>query len=187
MDEAGHASTDCTVLPPSDALKEYQMFKYSFLVYPAVALLSLAAGVSTARAYHLYTAVFYVLGILAVWWLVRVGSGSRRQAWLAGLATALVSPSVFVLKAIREDNLFWFPQRLWVLAHYGEGPHISALSILPAALSALVVSTNFYGALALAVFFPILAWSVFLAQRDAGVWPRALESRCWHGDCARSG
>jgi hypothetical protein len=46
MDEAGHASTDCTVLPPSDALKEFQMFKLSCLVYPAVALLSLAAAVS---------------------------------------------------------------------------------------------------------------------------------------------
>jgi hypothetical protein len=46
MDEAGQASTDCTVLPPSDALKESLMFKFSCLVYPAVALLSLAAAVS---------------------------------------------------------------------------------------------------------------------------------------------
>jgi hypothetical protein len=46
MDEAGHASTDCTVLLPSDALKESLMLKLSCLVYPAVALLSLAAAVS---------------------------------------------------------------------------------------------------------------------------------------------
>jgi hypothetical protein len=49
MDEAGTASTDCTVLPPSDALKEPLVNKYSFLVYPAIALLSLAAA-ATAYA-----------------------------------------------------------------------------------------------------------------------------------------
>jgi hypothetical protein len=43
MDKAGHASTDCTVLPPSDALKEPIMKKLQFLAYPALALFSLAA------------------------------------------------------------------------------------------------------------------------------------------------
>ena len=36
-----------------------------------------------ARAYHLYTAMFYVLGIVAVYWLVRVGSDLRSRG-LAG-------------------------------------------------------------------------------------------------------
>jgi hypothetical protein len=46
MDEAGQASTDYTVLPPSDALKETFMNKLNFVVYPAVAILSLAAAIS---------------------------------------------------------------------------------------------------------------------------------------------
>jgi hypothetical protein len=40
-------------------------------------------------------------------------------------------------------------------------------------LSAAVVATNFYGATALAIFFPILAWAVFLQERMPGVWLRA--------------
>jgi hypothetical protein len=46
MDEAGQASTDYTVLPPSDALKETFMNKLNFVVYPVVAILSLVAAVS---------------------------------------------------------------------------------------------------------------------------------------------
>jgi hypothetical protein len=44
MDKAGQASTDCTVLPPSDALKETLMSKLQFAVYPVVAVLALAAA-----------------------------------------------------------------------------------------------------------------------------------------------
>ena len=177
----------------------YTGTRFDYIYPPALrygtALLSLVGGISTARAYHLYIGFFYVLGILAVWWLVRTGSGSRWQALLAGAATALVSPSMFLLNTVRMDNSDWFPQRLWVLVRYGEGPHMTALAILPAALgasllalrqwrprwlvaagalSALVVANNFYGAVALAIFFPILLWSVFITARDGRVWLRGL-------------
>ena len=177
----------------------YTGTRFDYIYPPALrygtAMLSLAGGISTARAYHLYIGFFYVLGIPAVWWLVRTGSGSRWQALLAGAATALVSPSAFLLRTVRLDNSSWFPQRLWVLVHYGEGPHMTALAILPVALgasllavrasrprwlvaaavlSALVVSNNFYGAVALAIFFPVLLWSVFITARDGRVWLRGL-------------
>src|SRR5579862_7970450 len=90
--------------------------RFDYIYPPALrygtALISLAAGVSTARAYHLYVGTFYVLGILAVWWLVRVGSGSRWQAGLGAAATALVSPCAWLLRAVRTDNADWLPQRL---------------------------------------------------------------------------
>ena len=35
------------------------------------------------RAYHIYTAFFYCLGIAGVYLFVRIGSGSRGAAWLA--------------------------------------------------------------------------------------------------------
>jgi hypothetical protein len=86
------------------------------------------------------------------------------------------------------------PIRLGVLVRYGEGPHISAFALLPFALafawtglrrgrlghltgaavfSALAVSNNFYGATALAIFFPVLTWAVWLAEQDRLVWLRA--------------
>lgn len=157
-------------------------------------LISRIGHVLPARAYHIYIAVFYVFGILAVYWLARVGSGSRAAAWLAAAATALLSPSFLLLGVVRHDSPFRTPQRLHVLMAYGEGPHISALCILPAALAAaflalrsrgcvalvagsalcaLVVANNFYGATALAIFYPILVWSVWLGERGGAVWLRA--------------
>ena len=172
--------------------------RFDYIYPPALrygtALISIAGNLSTARAYHLYTAVAYVFGILAVYWLVRIGSASRGAALLASAATALLSPSFLFLTAIRHDSLFLVPQRLHVLMLYGEGPHISALCILPAALAAclpavrsyrpallalaaalcaLVVSNNFYGATALAIFFPLMVWSVWNGERSWRVWLRA--------------
>jgi hypothetical protein len=158
------------------------------------ALISRVGRVLPARAYHLYIAFFYVFGIVAVYSLVRTGSRSRGSALLAAAATALLSPSFLLLAEIRRDSGYWVPQRLHVLMAFGEGPHISALSILPAALAvaflalrswrpvalaaagalcALVVANNFYGATALAIFYPIMVWSVWVGERNRGVWLRA--------------
>jgi hypothetical protein len=86
------------------------------------------------------------------------------------------------------------PWRLWVLFRFGEGPHISSLSLLPFALAfswlalqrrrpaalsaagifcALVALTNFYGATALAIFYSILVWSLWVTHRDNRIWLRA--------------
>src|SRR5207244_7507645 len=49
----------------------------------------------------------------------------------------------------------------------------------------LVVANNFYGATALAMLFPILAWSLWLAERDVMIWARAaaVAALAW-GLCA---
>lgn len=172
--------------------------RFDYIYPPALrygtALLSKIGGVSTARAYHLYIGALYVLGIGAVYWMVRIGSRSRVMAWLASAGTALLSPSFLLLPVIRHDSPYWVPQRLHVLMLYGEGPHISALSVLPAALAlsflalrnknalalagasvlcAFTVANNFYGATSLAIFFPLLTWSIWVARRDKSIWMRA--------------
>lgn len=203
------ASIESTFIADSRMLREHlphpgwQRFwycgtRFDYIYPPALrygtALISLLAGVSTARAYHVYTALFYALGISGMYWLVHAGSRSRMQAWLAAAATALLSPALAVMPALGRDSPDWVPQRLHVLMSYGEGPHISALSVLAPALAAslialrgwkppyliaagalcaAVVATNFYGATALAIFFPILVWAVFLEVRRRDVWLRA--------------
>ena len=172
--------------------------RFDYVYPPALrygtALISKLIHTSTARSYHLYTAAFYVFGIVAVYALVLVGTRSRVPAILAALATALISPSFLLLPTIRADSPFWIPQRLHVLAFYGEGPHISALSVLPAALAAaflavqrwrpralvlagllcaIVVANNFYGATALATQFPVMVWAVWTGERTWRVWARA--------------
>jgi hypothetical protein len=157
-------------------------------------LISKVGNVLPVSAYHLYIAFFYVLGVAAIYWLVRAGSNSRGAAWLAAAATALLSPSFLLLKNVRHDSRFLIPQRLHTLMFWGEGPHISAVCLLPAALacawialrkpkpialasagilSALVVATNFYGAVTLAIFYPLAAWSVWNGERTRAVLLRA--------------
>jgi hypothetical protein len=46
--------------------------------------------------------------------------------------------------------------------------------ILAAGLCAFTVANNFYGATALAIFFPVLVWSVWICLRDRTIWWRAI-------------
>jgi len=170
--------------------------RYDYIYPPALrygtALLSRVW--TPVKAYHIYTALLYCLGIAGVYFLVRTMSGSRGAAWLAAAASALISPVFLLIREARWDSQHLAPQRLWVLLRYGEGPHISAVALLPFALAfawlaferrrraplaaaavfcALVALTNFYGATALAMFYPILVWSVWVTSRDNRVWLRA--------------
>ncbi len=174
--------------------------RFDYIYPPALrygtAVLTKIFPIVPARAYHLYTALFYCLGIAGVYLLARAGSGSRVSGWLAAAATALVSPSfLFVIDYRREAIASkMMPQRLSVLVRYGEGPHVTAVAVLGIALAAawvalrgrrpavlalavplcaLVVSNNFYGATALAIFFPLLVWSQWITWRDNRVWLRA--------------
>ena len=172
--------------------------RFDYVYPPALrygtALIALIGHTSTAHAYHIYTATLYTFGILAVYWLLAAAGQSRRAAWMSAAGVALLSPSLAEVHQLLGDSPWLVPQRLHVLMSYGEGPHISALSVLPAALAAafvalrwrrkdalalaaafcaFTVANNFYGATALAWFFPILAWSIWLGTRDNSVWLRA--------------
>ncbi len=175
--------------------------RFDYVYPPALryvtAALSLLLDVSTARAYHLYTAFFYCLGIAGVYWLVRVASGARAMAWVAAAASAWLSPAFLFIADMRRDAAlsYFNPTRLHVLIKYGEGPHIVAFSLVPLALaaaysalttkrpaalalaaflSALVVSNNFYGAVTLLILFSILFWALWVTRRDSSMWWRGL-------------
>lgn len=173
--------------------------RFDYVYPPALrygtAAISKAVGYIPAKAYHVYTALFYCIGIAGVYLLLRVGTGSRGAAWLGAAATALTSPSFLVLKNMRDDAWKLLPVRLGVLTKYGEGPHMTALALIPFALafswrafetrrpwavalaavfSAAVVSNNFYGATALAVIYPILVWSFWITRQDKRIVLPAL-------------
>jgi len=92
------------------------------------------------------------------------------------------------------------PVRFGALVRYGEGPHITALCLLPFALAfawlalearrpvalglsaifcAAVVSNNFYGATSLAIFFPLLVWSFWVTRKQRHIVFRPWRFRCW--------
>ena len=177
----------------------YTGTRFDYVYPPALrygtALIAKVSGVLPVRAYRFYTGLFYCLGIAGVYLLIRVGSRSRGAAWMGAVAAALMSPSFLILKQLRMDSPYWMPQRLHVLEQYGEGPHMTALALIPFALaftwialegrrwgalacaaifSAAVVANNFYGATALAIFYPILVFSLWVTQGGWQVLARAL-------------
>jgi hypothetical protein len=172
-------------------------FDYSFppaLRYGTAAI-SKFLGFLPVQAYHIYVAALYAIGIAAVYLLVRVGSGLRGAAYLAAVATSLMSPIFLFMPRFRSDAWKLEPQRLGVLEKYGEGPHMCALALIPIALafawlafekprrwstglaalfSAGVAMNNLYGAAALAVFYVILVWSFWITRQEKWiVWPAA--------------
>jgi hypothetical protein len=205
------ASIESTFIADAHFLKEhwphpnwqpnwYGGTRFDFVYPPALrygtaALAKYYPRMTEARAYHIYTAFFYCLGIAGVYLFVRLIAGYRVWAWLAAIACALLSPSFLFMPDQRADSLILTPQRLGVLLRYGEGPHITAVALLPLALAAayralvawrpialgmaavlcaLVVSNNFYGATSLAICFPILVWSVWITHLDRWMAARAV-------------
>ena len=169
----------------------YTGTRFDYIYPPALrygtAALSMVTGFWPVKAYHFYTIFFYCVGIAGVYLLIRAASRRRGAAWLGAAATALMSPSLLFLKEMRIDSGPLVPVRLGVLIRYGEGPHMTALALIPFALafawralekrrpgsvalaaifSAAVVSNNFYGATALAMFYAILLWSFWVTRRD---------------------
>lgn len=177
----------------------YAGTRFDYVYPPALrygtALISMATGWLPVRAYHFYVSFFYCVGIAGVYFFARIATKSRPLAWLAGIATALMSPSFLFLVNMRNDAWQLLPARIGVLAKYGEGPHMTALAFIPIALAftwlaleawrpwaiglaalscAAVVSNNFYGAIALFVFYPILVWSFWITRLDPRIRIPAL-------------
>jgi hypothetical protein len=177
----------------------YAGTRFDYIYPPALrygtALIAMIGGVLPVKACHFYISFFYCIGIAGVYFFVRVATGARGMAWLSAMAAALMSPSFLLLTPLRNDAWMLMPARLGVLAKYGEGPHMTALALIPIALafawmafdsytpyavalagivSALVVSNNFYGAVALLVFYPILVWSFWITRQDKRIRVPAL-------------
>src|SRR5881296_1761207 len=92
------ASIESTFISDARFLKEhwphpqyqplwYGGTRFDYIYPPALrygtAALSKFGRMTEARAYHLYVAFFYCIGIAGVFLFVRVASGSRGPAWLS--------------------------------------------------------------------------------------------------------
>jgi hypothetical protein len=113
---------------------------YPPLLHWTVAIVAWARGFTPAHAHHWTTALFYCLGPVAVFALVHRLSGSRLSGsrWTglaAGMLYTALSPSAWLIPIIAHDlGGVWRPRRLETLVMFGEGPHVSALTLLPLAL-----------------------------------------------------
>jgi hypothetical protein len=97
-----------------------------------VAGLSTILGWTPQHAYHFLTAVTYCAGAVTLFCLCYATGKDRIQALTAALLFSLISPTCFLVPLIRADAGGWLsPRRYQILARYGEGPHLSAVALIP--------------------------------------------------------
>jgi len=162
---------------------------YPPFLHVVVALAAATFRISPAHTHHIVTAIFYCLGPVALYALALRLTGSRWASFWAGWIYSIFSPCLLLMPQIyTEVGSLFVPRRFQVLAVYGEGPHITALALLPAALLCLdmalskrtplwyvmaalsmaaVALTNWLGAFSLA----IAVFAYLVAQSDTlGAW-----------------
>jgi hypothetical protein len=107
---------------------------YPPLLHWIVALAALLGRTSPAHAHHFVTALFYCLGPITLFALVLRLSGSARAAFFAGMVYSALSPSEWLMPAVGHATGQFHPERLLALVYYGEGPHVSSLTLIPLAI-----------------------------------------------------
>jgi len=111
---------------------------YPPLLHALVALLSASVRISPALAYHTVTALFYCLGPVALFWFLAKHTGRAVASFSAAMLYSLFSPSAALLPELRADiGGVLHARRLQCAVHYGEGPHVAALALIPLAILTL--------------------------------------------------
>jgi len=143
------------------------------VLYVAAVGMRLLPHVAPGTVYRDIVALATCLGPVTLFLFSLHFTRSRRWAFLAALAYTFLSPSYGLFPAVEKDRgIVQLPWRIQVLAKYGEGPHNTALTILPmtllavwlaarrrtigafvlaAVLLAAIPLTNWVGAFALAI------------------------------------
>ncbi|HLK62300.1 MAG TPA: hypothetical protein VKU19_02585 [Bryobacteraceae bacterium] len=151
---------------------------YVPLFHLVVAVTTMLGHLSAARAYHAVTGVTYALGPATLYLLAARLGVHRGAAFLAALFYSLFSPSTLLMPDIARDvGGFWYSRRLQVLTMYGEGPHVTAMTLLPIAILALQRALEKHSGRALALAAGTIAL-VFLTNVP-GTMALALTVFCW--------
>jgi hypothetical protein len=114
---------------------------YVPLLHLVVAAVAGLGHIPAARAYHGVIGITYALGPPALYWMaVRLGA-PRGAALASALCYSLFSPSALLMADVARDlGGYWYGRRLQVMTVYGEGPHVTAMTLLPVAVLALEIA-----------------------------------------------
>lgn len=170
-------------------------FSYPPLIPYSSALLVWLTGIEALWAYRLVVGLMACLGPVTLALAFAWATGSRFWAIALGVGYTLLSPSYGLFDALDTDRgLYYLPWRLLVLMKYGEGPHVTGLTLLPLVLAALVwgarrkdFTSLFLMSLALASA-PLLNWLcafaltvlvLLLIATDYKLAPRILLAGLW--------
>jgi len=102
-----------------------------------VAALASLVHLTPQHAYHLITGLTYTLGPVTLFWLC-ASIVQRWYAFAVGLVYSLLSPIALLSRLDGADVGGPFhPRRFQILVQYGEGPHVTALMLLPVVILCL--------------------------------------------------
>ena len=108
------------------------------LPYCTAFLTHLLPHVPLAFLYRVIVSAMTCLGPVTVFFFALHFTGSRRWSLAAALVYGFLSPSYGLFPAVEQDRgIVQLPWRIRVLAKYGEGPHNTALTLMPLVLLAL--------------------------------------------------
>jgi hypothetical protein len=145
-----------------------------FLYVPALPYLTaltvrLTPHVPLDYTYRAMVSLATCLGPVTLFLFALFFTRSRRWSLLAALAYSFLSPSYGLFPAVEKDRgIVQLPWRIQVLAKYGEGPHNTALMLMPLVLLAVWLAATKRG-------YPrILAAALLLALTPLVNWVGAF-------------
>jgi hypothetical protein len=108
---------------------------YPPLLHLLVAATAWTGGIPAALSHHVVTAVMYCLGPVGLFLLAWRLSGSVAAAFSGAALFSLVSPSAFLIPAVRHSlESVLHARRLETLVLWGEGPHVTSIALIPLAI-----------------------------------------------------
>jgi hypothetical protein len=161
----------------------------------SVAAFAQLMGWSAPHAFHFLTAIAYCAAPVTLFWLAYRATGNRAFGFAAGAIHSLISPACLLAPIIRQDiGGLLLPRRYEILVHYGEGPHFTAVALIPLVILAIdgavrsrrrififlapvalaaVVLTNWPGSVGLSMAIAAYLLSRLFTKRSVH-WPLAV-------------
>jgi hypothetical protein len=108
---------------------------YPPLLHLTVAAVAGLLRISPAQSYHAVCGGVYCAGPLTLFWMAYRLSGHRGRSFATALLYSLISPSLLLSRALRDDTGGALaPRRFYGILFYGDTPHIAALALVPVAI-----------------------------------------------------
>ena len=139
------------------------------LPYLTAALAHLMPHADLDRIYRTLVSLATCAGPVTAFFFALHFTRSRRWSMIAALVYSLLSPSYGLFPAVEKDRgIVQLPWRVQVLAKYGEGPHNTALALMPLVLVALWIAARRRG------YPPVLVAALLLAATPLVNWVGAF-------------
>lgn len=115
-------------------------FAYPPLIPYFLAFISSLFNLSIPSLYRFFIAFFYALGPISLYFFVRYLTKNNLVAFISAFLYSILPSFVYLIPEVRAfgANFYYAPWRLVVLNFFGEGPHISTLTIIPLVLIAFL-------------------------------------------------